>query len=151
MLDRIHREYADKVKELYGDDADRKVRCEIVQDRIPDDQIPPWDEKQIFYEEHYGRFFERTKEQVMEAEYHFNRNFVLRGYANLNEFYEFLGLNKTEEGENIGWSLEAGEISYGYSWVDFEHRNYTTEDGLRVCEIYMPFPPTADYLEPWGE
>lgn len=146
VLDRIHKEYKEKVIELYGEDADKEIRREIVRNHIPDDQLPPWDENQIFYEEHYGKFFERTREQVLEAEYHFNRNFALRGYATLNEFYEFLGLPKTSEGEALGWSLYAGEAFYGYSWVDFEHHSYTMEDGLVCCEIRMPFAPTADYL-----
>lgn len=147
-LDRIHREYSKQVKEIYGDDSDKMIRNRIVREHIENEDIPPWIEngKMTFYEEHYGKFFERTKEEVLEAEYHFNRNFALRGYANLNEFFKFLGLPETEEGELIGWSMEAGAIAYGYQWVDFEHRRIVADDGMICCEIVMPFPPTADFM-----
>lgn len=48
----------------------------------------------------------------MDAEYHLNRKFVLRGYASLNEFYMFLGLPQTNLGEVLGWTC-----TYGYSWI----------------------------------
>lgn len=147
-LDKIHREYSKQVKDIYGEDADKMIRNRIVRERLEKEDIPPWIEngKMTFYEEHYGKFFDRTKEEVLEAEYHFNRNFALRGYANLNEFFKFLGLPETEEGELIGWSMEAGAIAYGYQWVDFEHRRIVADDGMICCEIVMPFPPTADFM-----
>lgn len=146
-LDSIHREYSNRVKEKYGEEADRELRKDIIAERIKKDN-PPWteDEKITFYEEHYGKFFDRTKEEVLEAEYHFNRNYALRGYANLNEFFEFLGLPKTPEGEILGWSFEAGWCFYGYQWIDFEHRRIVSDDGTICYEIHMPFPPTADFM-----
>lgn len=104
---------------------------------------PPWDERQTFYIEgcETPRFFERTMEEVMQAEYHLNRNFVLRGSATLNEFLEFLHLNPTPDGEDIGWDEYIGEALYGYRWIDFDHRYFETDDGLTVCAIDMPFAP----------
>ena len=37
-------------------------------------------------------------EQVLMAEYHLNRNYILRGEAVINELYEFLGLEPTDWG-----------------------------------------------------
>lgn len=150
ILSGIHKEYTDKVKSLCGEDVDKQIRKEITEENSASDS-PPWNEKMTFYEAHRGSFFERTMQEVMSAEYHFNRNFTLRGYANLNEFYEFLDLDKTEDGEKLGWSLEAGEVYYGYSWVDFEHRSHVMDNGMIYCEIYMPFSPTADYLGVFDE
>lgn len=147
MLDRIHKEYKDKLVELSGEEANLSIQKAIVEDKVKEEEIESPKNKLVFYEEHYGRFFERTIEEVLTAEYHFNRNFALRSYAVLNEFYDFLGLPRTAEGDVLGWSMDAGAELYGYSWVDFEHRSYETEDGLTVYDIVMPFSPTADYLD----
>ncbi len=79
----------------------------------------------------------------MDAEYHLNRNFVLRGVASLNEFYAFLGLPETRYGDEVGWT-----VADGYSWIDFEHRLVSRDDGGDdVCVIDMLFPPHAGYLD----
>lgn len=75
----------------------------------------------------------------MQAEYHLNRNFILRGYVSVNDFLDFLKLEHTASGDKDGWEEFAGEAFYGYRWVDFEHRHYTTDDGLSVCAIETPF------------
>lgn len=149
LLDAAYKEHKDKVRELLGEEASNQVRDAIVKDRYAEDDFCISDEKYLFYEEHVGQFFERTKEEVLLAEYHFNRNFALRGYASLNEFYEFLGLPAIDAGEMLGWSLDAGGAFYGYSWVDFVHRKFTMDDGLECCAIEMPFAPTPDYLGEW--
>lgn len=149
LMENSYKEYRNKVKELFGKDGDEKVRSAVAKDRYEagDIDLSFGDGKELFYEEISGEFFERTRDEIVSAEYHFNRNFILRGYATLNEFYEFLGLPKTEEGEMLGWSLDVGFAFYGYSWVNFEHTPATMEDGLTAIIISMPFPPTADYLE----
>lgn len=105
------------------------------------------DDNLLFYEEHYGEYFTRAMAQVIDAEYHMNRNFILRGYMSLNDFYTFLGLDHIAGGDNIGWSIEMGETTYGYSWIDFDHHLTKTDDGLECYVISMPFEPTADFLE----
>ena len=83
-----------------------------------------------------------TMEQVARAEYCLNRNFVLRGYVTFNEFLHFLGLDDlSEKGEHIGWESYIGEAFYGYQWIDFDHIHRISDEGFRVCDIQMPFPP----------
>lgn len=139
--------YRDKVRTICGPGTDEMIEKTIVQEqRDIEDDRPPWDEMQTFYIEGQPQFFERTMEQVMRAEYHFNRNFILKGEMKLNELFDFLDLPHTEEGDRIGWNLYDGEAFYGYQWVDFNHRYYLTDDSMHVCAIDMPFPP-----HPFGE
>lgn len=140
-------EFKTKVNEIYGENATKMVTDAINEEKASV-QAPPFKkpETKLFYEPISGRLIERTEVEVLEAEYHFNRNFILRGYANLNEFYDFLGMEHTPEGDVLGWSMDAGFEFYGYSWVDFEHEEHTTMDGLEITDIVMPFSPTADYL-----
>lgn len=147
LLDNSYKKYRNKVKELYGEESDKKIREEIAKDDFEIEYSDPEEEKELFYESISGRYFESTIEEVQRAEYHLNRNFILRDYTNLNEFYQFLGLKATQEGEILGWSTYAGYTNYGYSWIDFKHDRVELDDGMECICIDYPFEPSLDYLE----
>lgn len=147
-LSSAYAQYKNKVNELHGENADYLVRDKIIKEKAEASDLYSSDEKLTFYEEHLGEFFELSKEEVLMAEYHLNRNFILRGYTTLNEFYEFLGLPKTKAGDALGWSCDAGCAFYGYSWIDFNHEKHTLDDGMEYYTITFPFPPTLDYDAP---
>lgn len=139
LLSQFHKEYRVTLMNLHGKEADVEVRNAMAREHCNFHQIglDVPDGKVIFYEEMSGESFVRHEREVMDAEYHLNRNFAIRGYALLNEFYEFLGLPKTEYGETVGWS-----ISSGICWIDFEHRLIDNDDGGLACySIDMLFSP----------
>lgn len=143
-LESAYQGYRRKVCSILGPDTDAMIEKAVEQEKQDiEDDLPPWDEVQIFYLPCCGKaaFFERTMEEVVQAEYHINRNLVLRGEVTLNEFLSFLGLDAVEEGDVIGWDCYIGETQYGYRWIDFNHRHYVTDDGLTVCSIDTPFAP----------
>ena len=142
-LDQAFREYRGKVLSLAGVETDHAVMNSIQEEhKDSDEKNPPWEVVQTFYLEGYPKFFDMTMEQVARAEYCLNRIFVLRGYATFNEFLHFLGLDDLgEKGEHIGWESYIGEAFYGYQWIDFDHIHRVSNDGFRVCDIQMPFPP----------
>lgn len=142
LLNQGYTEYRKKVNELYGEDADKKVRdaialqkCEVVDrdyvnwcsDAISLDEITDENEYCLFYEEISGRYFESTLLKVQSAEYHFNRNFTMFGAACVNDYYQCLGLAAIEGGDSIGWN-----ISDGVYWMDFDHRKVAINDDLQV-------------------
>lgn len=96
-----------------------------------------------FYDSFSQRYFESTIEKVIQAEYHLNRNFMFAGVIPLNDFYEFLGLEKTELGDAVGWSSCNGDIY----WIDFNHHRLTLDDGMEIYVIDMVFEPTAEWME----
>lgn len=150
LLSTKFNEFKDKVNELYGESASKMVTDAInIEKASAQVHDCTQGENKLCYEPISGRLFERAENEVLQAEYHFNRNFILRGYASLNEFYDFLGLEHIPEGDALGWSMDAGEEFYGYSWVDFDHEEHMTMDGLEITDIVMPFSPTADYLGDW--
>lgn len=154
-LESAYQGYRRKVCSILGPDTDAMIEKAVEQEKQDiEDDLPPWDEVQTFYLPCCGKaaFFERTMEEVVQAEYHINRNLVLRGEVTLNEFLSFLGLDAVEEGDVIGWDCYIGETQYGYRWIDFNHRHYVTDDGLTVCSIDTPFAPhSLDDLEYDGE
>lgn len=147
LSENCFKEYRNKLIELHGKEMDAEIRDQIVRSRCDYHQIDvdvP-DRKYIFYDEISGESIVRYEREVMDAEYHLNRNFVLRGYASLNEFYSFLGMPLTDYGEELGWSLVDG-----YSWIDFEHRLISRDDGgTEIYSIDMIFSPSAEYLDGW--
>lgn len=147
LLNEYHKEYRNKLIEIHGKEADEEIRNAIARSRHDFHQIglDVPDDKVIFYDEISGESITCYEREIMDAEYHLNRNFVMRGYAALNEFYEFLGLPQTDFGDALGWSC-----TYGYSWIDFEHRLINRDDGgTPIYSIDMIFPPDADYLREW--
>lgn len=140
-------DYKKKVAQLYEEGSDEQVREAILEDACQKEGYPkpPEGEKLLFWEEIRGEFFERTMEEVLLAEYHLNRNFVLGGSVTLNEFYEFLELMPIKVGDILGWSYDAGFCMYGYQWIDFVHRKVELDDGLECYIIDMPFVPTGDF------
>ena len=148
LLDNSYKEYRDKVKELLGDETDAEIKNEIAKDKFEEKPLDKeFEDTTWFFEEFRGEFFESTIEDVQAAEYHLNRNYALRGYAELNEFYEFLGLMPTVVGDTLGWSEYAGASTYGYQWIDFNHVKDKMPDGTEFYRIEHVFPPTADYMD----
>ena len=101
LVDSSFKQYKHKLKELYGEETHNKIIDSIAVEKVD----PDWSvsgsyfgqscdltkeeacgEPVLFYEENSGRYFESTIEQVLNAQYHLNRNYALRGYSYLNEY-----------------------------------------------------------------
>lgn len=154
FADNAYKEYRGKVKELLGEETDNRIRDAIAMDKR-DEEVTGYvpglgsldlsGEKYLFFEEHRGKYFEATMEQVLNAEYHLNRNFSMRGDVCLNEFYEFLGLEPNEIGHALGWDITTLVEDYDSTWIDFSHRLTKLEDGLECYIIETPIAPYASY------
>lgn len=157
LVDSSFKEYKQKLKELYGEETHNNVIDAIAIEKVDRDWAVSGSyfgqscdltneeacgEPVLFYEENSGRYFESTIEQVISAQYHLNRNYALRGYSYLNEYYEFLGLETTDYGSVMGWApTDEGEY-----WIEFNTRKTVLDDGLEVYILETPFEPT---YEPW--
>lgn len=146
-LQKTYNEHREKVKELFGEDADAVVRRAIAKDKLEHCKTTDMKEDECWFSiPEFDVEFKSTQTQVVLGEYHFNRNYALRGYADVKEMLEFLDAPAIPYGDSIGWSEEAG-IQYGYKWVDFEHELIGEKDGIELWKIWLPFSPTADYME----
>ena len=111
---------------------------------LPSILVKVWNQKSpALFTIAFRKDFESTIEKVIQAEYHLNRNFMFAGVIPLNDFYEFLGLEKTELGDAVGWSSCNGDIY----WIDFNHHRLTLDDGMEIYVIDMVFEPTAEWME----
>jgi hypothetical protein len=154
LLDQSYRKYRKAAISVYGEDADSKIKIESAKETyvsadgyvIYDTILDQTSEKILFYDDYSQRYFLSTMSSVLNAQYHLNRNFTLRGDTNLNEFYEFLGIDKIDCGDDIGWSMD-DLIESGIVWIDFENRYVKMDDGMECYIISALYGPTILYSE----
>ena len=154
LLNDSYNNFKDKLKELYGEEAHRKIIDAIAAEKAKDvyitadgicestslsfDERNP-DDMRLFYDTFSRRYFESTIAQVLEAEYHLNRNWSLGGDVCVNDFYNFLGIEPIDGGDYLSWFYEDG-----ISWIDFNHRKTVLEDGLEVYMVDIVYTPRMD-------
>ncbi len=157
LIDQSYKKYKNKVIEHYGEEAHNQIVDEIIAEEAKPRYITAYSmfsDCRQFLEEDYSKpilfcidagernFFTAPLEQVLLAEYHLNRNYTMRGVALLNEFYNFLGLEETSEGEELGWC-----VNDEYAWVDFNHRKSQLKDGTEYYLIETPIGPSTEWQD----
>ena len=157
LMSEGYKRYSEKLRQLYGEETHENILKNIsVEDAKNDDilgydmvsskfmSFDPEDENEIlFYEnlsggENTGRYFKSTPSRVILAELYLNRNFQLGAEPDLDEFYEYLGLEPLNDGPGkvMGW-----DTCGGCYWVDFKHIRNETDDGLVYYIIDVQLKP----------
>lgn len=145
LLDNSYKEYKTKVAELYGDEADVRVREEIAKDKYEEEEVKVSDGKQLFYDEFSGRYFESTTADVIRAEYNLNHKLAEFYGAYLNDFYELLNIPTVDYGDYMGWSSAEIYDTAWSTWLDFNHEKVTMDDGLECFIISWSIDPTFGF------
>ena len=146
FLDNTHKEYKNKVKELYGEEGELEVKKGIVKDKLEEsDILDEEDDKELFFDEFSGRYFNSTLKDVIAAQYRLNREISLRGYAYLNEYYEYLDMEPVDGGDVLGWSEGSNLDRYWQAWIDFNNSKTVLDDGLECYIVTMFNEPTTDF------
>lgn len=145
LLDNSYKQYKGKVKELYGEEADTRVREELAKDKYEETEIETEDGKLLFYDQFSERYFNATMETVLNAEYEINKKITQYGGAYLNEFYEFLDIPPVEYGNTLGWSTGGLMYNSWASWLDFRHEKVVMDDGLECYLIDFADEPVCDF------
>lgn len=88
-------------------------------------------------------YFYSSPLNVLNAEYHANRNMVMRGYETVEELLQFFGIPehvyKKIAAEDIGWEQYTLAAEWDTGWLDFTHGSALTRSGtpLVVISAYM--------------
>ena len=151
LLNDSYQNYKSKLKELYGDEAHQKIVDAIAVEKAGNVYIsapnlvgsssltldePNPEDIRLFYDSFSNRYFESTLVNVMNAEYHLNRNYALGYGVCINDLYRFLGIDIIPGGDELEWFW-----SDGLGWIDFDHHKTTLDDGLEVCVVDLVFEP----------
>ena len=147
LLDQSFRRYRKAADEVFGDGADYKIKAQVAKDMyinspgmfgsgcIYDPELDDNSDKVLFFDWFSNRYFESTFAAVTNAQYHLNRNWVLRGEVTVNEFYEFLGIDTIPELELIGWPCEY--VEEGICWLDFDVYKANIDENMD-CFVIAP-------------
>ncbi|MDR1066196.1 MAG: DUF6353 family protein [Clostridiales bacterium] len=149
LLNQSYQRYREAANSVYGKDANSKIKAQMAKATyisadgysLYSEDLDSESEKILCYDLYSRRYFTTTMASVLNAEYHLNRNLSLRGDASVNEFYEFLGIDKIDCGDEIGWSMDYG-IEDGFMWLDFENSHVEMDDGMECRVISAIWPPT---------
>jgi len=152
LLRQSYQKYKDSSKEVYGDDAESRILKHVAQktyissdgNSLYDPDSDDAGDSVLFYDEYSSRYFTSTLAAVLNAQYHVNRNLSLRSSVSINEFYEFLGLDAVDSGEDFGWCMfDLAED--GIMWLDFNNSLTMIEErGLECYVISALISP--DYI-----
>lgn len=145
LLNNTHKDYKKKVEELYGEDANAKIREELAKDEYEETDISVGEHKQLFYDMFSERYFESTMEDVLRAEYEINKKISLWCGVYLNEFYELLDIPAVDYGDFLGWSSGTLMDTTWNDWLDFYHEKAIMDDGLECIIITFGVEPMYDY------
>lgn len=155
LLNSSYKDYKAKVKELYGEDAHEKIIESLAVEKAKDVEIyssflntslqfvEDTGCPVLFYDELSKRYFEATPQQVLLAEYHLNRNFTCGATVSLNDFYDFIGLERTDYGDTVGWTVNDDCIY----WIDFHHQKTILDDGLECYILEAMYEPTVEQMD----
>lgn len=139
----------DKIKTTYGEDVVKTMQndiriegCDYIEE-AEDRSICTTDsfdntylgcdddaKKYPFYNSFSDRWFYARLNDVISAEYHLNRNFVLYGYATISNFHDFLGLNVLKQDDFIGWEIDDDRY-----FIDFDNEECEDEGGNKYFII----------------
>lgn len=103
-------EYREKIVEKIGEKKEGEARDEIAQarvDRNPVDSqqvIMLTENKVLCYDQHSGRYFQSDMETLKKAQNDTNYRIINDSHASLNDFYERVGLELIQTGEELGWT-----------------------------------------------
>ena len=137
-------EYKDKVIETIGANKELKIRDAVAADRV---EKNPVSSNQVIvtsggsvlcYESMTGRYFQSDMESIRKAINDTNARCMNDMYASLNDFYDFVGLPRTDYGEEVGWGVD--------HMMSAEFTTTLSEDN-RPCIVitYPDFPRTRYY------
>lgn len=139
----------ESVDEVCDEDTKDKLRNKIVKSKIDKETFKERTGTKLFYEEYSGRFIEKSIDQIIEAEAALNKQIFRTGLASLNDFYEYLGIEGTNEGEYLGWASEVDSGYFGSQTtsplVDFIHSKMIDDDGIEYYFIGFTNQPEINY------
>ena len=138
FIDNSYKEYIAKTKELYGEDADKRIKSAIIEKNIDDIDLD--NDSVLFFDYDSMRYFENTVTDVLKAEDILNQEFAASGIVTLNDLYRLLNMPLTIHGDEYGW-IDHGD----YYEIEFMHQKTTLNDGLE-CYILTSLTPYTNLI-----
>ena len=137
-------EYKEAVVETIGEKKEQMVRDAIDKEHVEQRPVTKSDViitgkgSTLCLDVHSGRYFESDIEQIKKVVNILNRRMLTEMYVSLNEFYGELGLDYTNLGYELGWSIDDG-------YLDVDFGTQLADDGRPCVVINYSVAPRYDY------
>lgn len=114
------REYRNKVVEVIGEEKEKEIRDAVSRDRVEarpltSEVIITGNGDVLCFETLSGRYFKSNVDRIEKAMNILNRRVLSENYCSVNDYYEALGLDPIDVGEELGWNTDDGMIELHYS------------------------------------
>lgn len=115
------KDYREKVIETIGEKKEQTVKDAIAKDKIENN---PVNSNEIImtgrgdtlcYDALSGRYFKSDIDKIQKAVNEANHQLLLDSYISLNELYDWIELDHTKIGDDIGWNIDQGMIEVVFS------------------------------------
>lgn len=139
-------EYKDKVIETLGEEKEKVVREKVTEEKVKKNPVTKNEViitdkgNALCYDALSGRYFKSDIEQIKRAVNEVNRVMLNEMYVSLNDFYDELGLDHIELGDQLGWNIDDKLIE-----VDFS--SHLADDGTPCLAINYGVAPKYGYYK----
>ena len=136
--------YSEKVVETIGEKKEEAIKAKVNKEKL--DNNPVENTKVIITGKGetlccdvlFGRYFESDIDKIKRAIAEINYTLVCDGYVSLNDFYDELGLDHIDVGDDLGWKVDQGKLD-----VDFGSQ--IASDGRPCITIEYSVAPKYGY------
>lgn len=143
VSERALQEYKEKMYEKLTPAKRHSVRDGVAQDRVNGNPVIPGEViitgkgEVLFYDEHSGRYFHSTMEDVKRAENKINHELLDGLGCSLTEFYDELGIKPSNYSDSVGWN--------GGERIEIEFSTTLSADNRPCIAIDFRRPPVSSY------
>lgn len=167
-VDKSFKEYRSRVVDRFGEQVDKELKYDIKAKKFEETVKDPGTGKEkkvkstvnvANADSGYARFFDETcKGYEKDTQYNLcmlrgqqqyaNDMLHARGHIFLNDVYDMLGIDRTKEGQIVGWVYDKNN-EVGDNFVDFGilETNRETEDGSYEPAILLDFNVDGNILD----
>lgn len=155
MLTRTFDGYRDEIRARYGEEEEKDIYTKLIVEEVKSRATSiPWlgagvpmltdgvDESEgpitLYFDMMSERFYRTTPAHQFEAELRLNHNYAVFGQQSKNDYYDFLGIDIVDGGNDIGWSAWNQDEQ---AFILMNHEKGTTDDGLEFVIVDPVWPP----------
>ena len=110
------KDYREKVVETIGEKKEQLVKDAVAKDKVEKNPVTITEKGDtLCYDALSGRYFKSDIDKIKRAVNEANRQLLLDSNISLNELYDWIGLDHTKIGDDLGWKIDDGMIEVIFS------------------------------------
>lgn len=142
-------EYKEKVVETIGEKKEKHMTEKLAQDQVDKNPVESntvvitGNGKSLCYDPQFGQYFQSSVDAIKNAVTELNYRMVNQGeeYVSLNDFYDELGIDRLEIGDDLGWNVgRDGKIKVDIS-------SAISKNNEPCIVIHYEIAPQYDYFK----